>query len=69
MKGYGDQPLLAVRDVSCPYCGEQVETTLDTPEPGLRYTEDCPVCCQPIAFEVMLEPDGGYRVVAAREND
>lgn len=57
------------REVSCPYCGEPVETFLDTPRPGLRYTEDCPVCCSPIEFQVSLATDGHYQVVAEREND
>lgn len=57
------------REVSCPYCGEPVETFLDTPRPGLRYTEDCPVCCRPIEFHVTLAADGGYQVTAEREND
>lgn len=65
----GGTPLLTTREVSCPYCGEPVGTTLDSPRAGMRYTEDCPVCCQPIEFQVDMAADGDVRVAARREND
>lgn len=46
-----------------------METTLDSPRPGLRYTEDCSVCCQPIEFHVTMTGDGEYDVTAKPEND
>lgn len=55
--------------VNCPYCGEAFETLLDSPQDGMRYIEDCPVCCQPIEFAVSAAPGGGFTVHAAREND
>lgn len=55
--------------MTCPCCGEPVETTLDSPRPGLRYTEDCSVCCQPIEFHVTMTEDGDCEVTARPEND
>lgn len=66
---HGGQPFLSRRAVTCPCCGERVETMLDSPRPGLRYTEDCPVCCQPIEFHVTMTEDGECEVSARPEND
>lgn len=45
--------------VSCPYCGEEVEITLD---PGSgdhqQYIEDCAVCCRPWQVSVSYQEDG-----------
>jgi hypothetical protein len=51
--------------VSCPYCGEGVETTLD-PAGGAyqQYIEDCHVCCQPWRVEVRYDPSGSADVQA-----
>jgi len=41
----------------CPYCGEEVEVTVD--EVGMAsetYVEDCPVCCRP--WTVVVSRDG-----------
>ncbi len=45
--------------ITCPYCGEQVEITLDAGG-GARqdYVEDCEVCCQPWRVSVHYGPDG-----------
>ena len=58
-----------IRVVDCPYCGEPMETLVDGPEEGLAYVEDCAVCCRPIEFRVAMEPGGGFRVSALREDD
>ena len=49
--------------VSCPYCGEAVEITLD-PGSGAHqdYVEDCEVCCQPWRVSVQYGADGGAEV-------
>jgi hypothetical protein len=45
--------------VSCPYCGQESEITLD---PGggksQQYVEDCPICCRPWAVHVTYDDDG-----------
>jgi len=45
--------------VSCPYCGESVEVTVD-PSGGARqeYVEDCEVCCRPWRVHVTVGAGG-----------
>jgi len=49
--------------VTCPYCGESVEITLD---PGSGddqdYVEDCEVCCQPWRVAVTYDRSGEAHV-------
>jgi hypothetical protein len=49
--------------VTCPYCGEPVEITLD---PGSgddqEYVEDCEVCCQPWRVSVTYGAQGQAHV-------
>ena len=54
----GDGTADAEATVSCPYCGEAVEITLD-PAGGTRqdYVEDCEVCCNPIEINCTVEDD------------
>lgn len=49
--------------VTCPYCGEESEVTLD-PGSGEHqtYVEDCPVCCNPWNVSVEYAGDGSARV-------
>lgn len=56
------------RSVTCPYCGEPVDTLLDAVRAGDRYVEDCPVCCRPIEYWVTAAPDGSLDVVARGED-
>lgn len=55
-------------EVTCPYCWETVALMLDLSAGDQAYTEDCPVCCQPMLVRVRLG-DGGYAVEVQREND
>ncbi len=52
----------------CPHCGEEVVVTLD-PSAGRsqRYTEDCPVCCNPVSIGVSFDEDGEANVNADAE--
>lgn len=43
--------------VSCPFCGQRNELTIDTSVPSQRFTTDCEVCCRP--FEVHVECEIG----------
>lgn len=55
--GDGTADLEAV--VSCPYCGESVELTLDPGSgPEQDYVEDCEVCCQPWQVSVRYDTEG-----------
>ena len=54
--------------VTCPYCGEVLELALDCPDGRHAYTEDCHVCCQPIAVEVDATFSEAVEVRVRREN-
>ncbi|OLS65006.1 CPXCG motif-containing cysteine-rich protein [Pseudomonas putida] len=41
----------------CPYCGEEVETTIDLSGGDQTYIEDCAVCCRPITFILQVHGD------------
>jgi predicted DCC family thiol-disulfide oxidoreductase YuxK len=41
-------------DVTCPYCGEQVEIYLE-PDVSGRLVQDCEVCCNPWLIRVISE--------------
>jgi cysteine-rich CPXCG protein len=55
--------------VSCPYCWEMVELSLDLSAGSQAYTEDCPVCCQPMLVRLRVDPEGGgHEVDVEAEN-
>lgn len=43
--------------VSCPFCGQFNEISLDASLTRQRFTTDCEVCCRP--FEVVVECENG----------
>jgi hypothetical protein len=43
-------------EVECPYCGEVFVISVDTTNGSYTTTEDCAVCCRPIAFDIECEP-------------
>lgn len=57
-------------EVSCPYCGETVEITLD-PGSGStqQYIEDCQVCCRPWVVSVEYDEDGTAHVYVDASDD
>jgi hypothetical protein len=55
--------------VSCPYCWERIELLVDVSAGSQRYTEDCPVCCQPMAVNLEVGDDGqSFSVDVEAEN-
>ena len=49
--------------VTCPYCGEQVEITLDPGGGSVQeYVEDCEVCCRPWQVHVRYKTSGSAEV-------
>jgi len=48
--------LVVETDVQCPYCGEYFAMSVDTSQGAYETTEDCTVCCRPIAFSIECEP-------------
>ena len=61
--------LLQPKNVSCPYCGETFETTIDASVDYQEYIEDCQVCCSPIVFSVSADIDGDVSVIVRGENE
>jgi len=55
-------------EAQCPCCWELITLELDLSAGSQIYTEDCPVCCQPLRVALTMAPDGSYTVDVAREN-
>jgi hypothetical protein len=53
-------------DVTCPYCGEQVDIYLE-PEVRGTFVQDCEVCCNP--WTVRVTRDGDDRWVDVSKAD
>lgn len=43
--------------IQCPYCGEIFEVHITSEDEGQTMTEDCAVCCRPIALHIRFEDD------------
>lgn len=61
--------LLQSVDLYCPYCGEAIELVVDCSLAEQSYGEDCPVCCQPMVLDVVVDDDRVARIDARREDD
>lgn len=48
--------LLLETDILCPHCGETFPLQIDTSQGTHFLTEDCSVCCRPIALQVRCRP-------------
>jgi hypothetical protein len=42
--------MLHQEEITCPYCWEAIEITLDLSVDEQQYVEDCSVCCRPISI-------------------
>ncbi|WP_456295654.1 CPXCG motif-containing cysteine-rich protein [Vibrio sp. AK197] len=40
--------------VKCPHCGHSIAITLDASNGSHEYYDDCPACCNPIHFHLMI---------------
>jgi hypothetical protein len=62
-------PLESDAPYTCPWCFEQNYVAVD-PTGGKRQTfsEDCPVCCNPIAFEAGFD-EAGEAIVNRAERE
>ena len=63
----GSRAVLAHESITCPYCWETIELTLDLSVETQRYVEDCSVCCRPIVITYSAGPDGLESLDAAAE--
>ncbi len=59
-------PLESDAGYACPHCFESNYVAVD-PSGGRRqrYVEDCPVCCNPISFDVGFDEEGEPVVFSA----
>ena len=57
-----------IADYDCPHCGESIQQGVD-PSAGReqRFTEDCPVCCNPNMLSIRFDDEGHATVDAAAE--
>jgi hypothetical protein len=55
--------------VSCPYCGEEFETSVDASAGLCSYVEDCQICCQPIEMELRVDENGAFSELVLRRGD
>lgn len=66
----GDGVVDTAACIACPYCGAQVEITLD---PGggstQRYVEDCEVCCRPWQLTIRWDPSGSATAEAHTDEE
>jgi hypothetical protein len=60
----GDGTAQTEATVLCPYCGEEVEISIDPGSgPAQEYVEDCEICCQPWRVNVGYDEAGQAEVV------
>lgn len=55
--------------VGCPYCGEQIEVTVDCSAGSHGYVEDCFICCRPIEFRAEVDLQGDLAMLIAHRDD
>ncbi|MDJ0805584.1 MAG: CPXCG motif-containing cysteine-rich protein [Gammaproteobacteria bacterium] len=53
--------------IGCPYCGENVEITVDCSVERQEYIEDCFVCCRPMTLSIIC--DAGEVDLQVRRDD
>ena len=61
--------MIETKLVSCPYCGEDFETTVDCSAGDQSYIEDCYVCCQPIEFSIQTDSNGNLAHIELRSGN
>ena len=42
--------------ISCPFCGQSFDLSIDTSIPSQRFVTDCEVCCRPFTVTADCEP-------------
>lgn len=54
-----------IAELTCPYCSEQLEVSIDPDSEG-ELIRDCDVCCRPWLLYVSRDGDGALFVRATR---
>jgi len=49
--------LLQTHDLTCPYCGEDIQMVIDFSVASQEYIEDCQVCCRPINLVINIDDE------------
>ena len=57
------------RNITCPYCGEQIEIQIDDSVEESDYFEDCSVCCRPIRVQVNIDFEGDCQLMILRDDE
>ena len=60
--------VLQTHELTCPYCGENIQLFLDCSINSQEYIEDCQVCCRPINVIINIE-DEEVQIHLANENE
>ena len=60
--------LLQLQPITCPYCWESIEITLDLSVDEQQQVEDCSVCCRPIVIRYRAEDGELAELEAHAEN-
>jgi len=61
--------MLQVTQVTCPYCCQAFEVSVDKSAGDQHYVEDCSVCCSPVLLNVRLDTAGNLEQVSARREN
>lgn len=56
-------------EIQCPYCGENIELSVDCSVEKQSYIEDCQICCRPIEIVVAIDAEGVPNVEVSAEDD
>ncbi|PXF28729.1 hypothetical protein WH50_24725 [Pokkaliibacter plantistimulans] len=59
---------LQTQNLYCPYCGEEIDVTVDCSVEEQEYVEDCSVCCSPILLSIVVDDSEQISISASREN-
>lgn len=60
--------LLENEAITCPYCWQTIDITLDLSVAEQSYVEDCSVCCRPIVIRYRTDETGLTELDVAAEN-
>jgi len=60
--------LIQSETITCPYCWESIELTLDLSVDEQQQVEDCSVCCRPILIRYRAEDGELAALEIAAEN-
>jgi hypothetical protein len=60
--------LVQLETITCPYCWESIEITLDLSVDFQQQVEDCSVCCRPIVIRYRAENGELAALDVAAEN-